>query len=201
MSTPTRGRSLVGETRFAALGPPFRPSMSQLVPPQYRTSPAAGATAAFSPSSGLKKKSTRGANDGSGKLVRLRCFERATGQGLTLPFNSSVGWDRAVQPITVSHRIVDDSAETGDCRQSGKDAYHDQGSKHGPTLPRHRILTRGLEILFGCVVRGREETNKLEGDHRSKKLSSMTLGGSGGSGIVGEASLPLPSFSITFLLT
>ncbi|RRT44533.1 hypothetical protein B296_00043667 [Ensete ventricosum] len=65
----------------------------------------------------------------------------------------------------------------------------------------HPIPTRGLEILFGCVVRGREETNKLEGDHRSKKLSSMTLGGSGGSGIVGEASLPLPSFSITFLLT
>lgn len=52
MSIPTRGRRRVGETRFPVRGAPaLRPMTSQLVPPQYSSSPVA--TAAFSPSSGF----------------------------------------------------------------------------------------------------------------------------------------------------
>ncbi|KAL6651866.1 hypothetical protein ACP70R_010791 [Stipagrostis hirtigluma subsp. patula] len=53
MSTPTSGRSRVGDTRLACGGPPFRPMVSKLVPPQYNNSqpdPPPAASAFSSPS-------------------------------------------------------------------------------------------------------------------------------------------------------
>ncbi|GJN01438.1 hypothetical protein PR202_ga18705 [Eleusine coracana subsp. coracana] len=51
MSTPTSGRSRVGDTRLPC-GPPttFRPMVSKLVPPQYNSSPPPAASAFSSPS-------------------------------------------------------------------------------------------------------------------------------------------------------